>query len=308
MSALQSGQVHMVNRVEPKTVSLLRGLARRGDRARAVERALHLRHALQHAALRQQRPADGAEARDRPRGDGPDRSCRATATVGNDFPISKSYPYFPADIEQRTYDPEEAKHFYQKSGHSGPILLQTSEVAFPGAVDAAVLYQQQAAKAGITIEVSSASPATATGTRSGTSSPSAPPIGAAGRRRTACIPPPIIRRRTGTTRASCDEEFDKLLLAGARRAGRGEARAALSRHGGDGARRGRADPADVQRLHRRAHRQGDGLGAGSEHGDVQPRRADPRLARRLGAADDGRAAPSTAVPPQRRWRGGRSSR
>ena len=75
------------------------------------------------------------------------------ATIGNDFPISKSYPYFPADIEQRPYDPEEAKHYYQKSGHSGSILLRTSEVAFPGAVDAATLYQQQAAKAGIQIEV-----------------------------------------------------------------------------------------------------------------------------------------------------------
>ena len=74
-------------------------------------------------------------------------------TVGNDFPISKSYPYFPADIAQRAYDPEEAKHYYTKSGHSGPIQLQTSEVAFPGAVDAAVLFQQQAAKAGIQLEV-----------------------------------------------------------------------------------------------------------------------------------------------------------
>ena len=48
MSALQSGQVHMVNRVEPKTVALLAGSPRRGDRARALERPLHLPHALQH--------------------------------------------------------------------------------------------------------------------------------------------------------------------------------------------------------------------------------------------------------------------
>jgi peptide/nickel transport system substrate-binding protein len=40
-----------------------------------------------------------------------------------------------------------------KSGHSGSILLRTSEVAFPGAVDAAALYQQSCAKAGIKIEV-----------------------------------------------------------------------------------------------------------------------------------------------------------
>jgi peptide/nickel transport system substrate-binding protein len=75
------------------------------------------------------------------------------SSLGNDFPISSSYAYFPADIEQRVYDPEEAASLYKKSGHSGPIVLQTSEVAFPGAVDAAVLFQQQAAKAGITIDV-----------------------------------------------------------------------------------------------------------------------------------------------------------
>ena len=85
------------------------GVARRGDRARALARPLHLRHALQHAALRQQRPAHGAEARDRPRGDGADQLLQGYGTVGNDFPISKAYPYFPADIEQRAYDPEEAK-------------------------------------------------------------------------------------------------------------------------------------------------------------------------------------------------------
>ena len=139
----------------------------------------------------------------------------------------------------------------QKSGHSGPILLQVSEVAFPGAVDAAVLYQQQAAKAGIRSR-SSASPATATGTRCGTSSPSAPPIGAAGRRRTACIPPPIIRRRTGTTRASSTRTSTSCCLQARGELDEAKRTRALPRHGGDGARRGRADPADVQRLHRRA--------------------------------------------------------
>ena len=35
----------------------------------------------------------------------------------------------------------------------GPVVLRTSDVAFPGALDAAQLYQQSAAKAGITLEV-----------------------------------------------------------------------------------------------------------------------------------------------------------
>ena len=46
-----------------------------------------------------------------------------------------------------------AAEFYKKSGHSGSILLRTSDVAFPGAVDAAQLYQQSCAKAGIKIDI-----------------------------------------------------------------------------------------------------------------------------------------------------------
>jgi peptide/nickel transport system substrate-binding protein len=75
------------------------------------------------------------------------------ASLGNDFPINKSYALFPDGIEQRAYDPEKAAFHYKKSGHDGPVLLRTSDVAFPGAVDAAQLFQQQAAKAGITLDI-----------------------------------------------------------------------------------------------------------------------------------------------------------
>ena len=60
---------------------------------------------------------------------------------------------FSDDIEQRTYDPDKAAFHFKKSGHSGSVLLRTSDVAFPGAVDAAQLYQQSAKAAGIDIEV-----------------------------------------------------------------------------------------------------------------------------------------------------------
>ncbi len=73
--------------------------------------------------------------------------------VGNDFPINSVYALFPEGLEQRVFDPDKAADHYRKSGHSGPIVLRTSEVAFPGAVDAAQLYQQSCAKAGIEIEV-----------------------------------------------------------------------------------------------------------------------------------------------------------
>ncbi|MGO7859707.1 hypothetical protein ACC693_38080, partial [Rhizobium ruizarguesonis] len=64
-----------------------------------------------------------------------------------------TYALFPEGIEQRTYDPDKAAFHFKKSGHSGSVLMRTSEVAFPGAVDAAVLYQESCRRAGIEIEV-----------------------------------------------------------------------------------------------------------------------------------------------------------
>ncbi|MFV0383172.1 ABC transporter substrate-binding protein [Paracoccus sp. (in: a-proteobacteria)] len=74
-------------------------------------------------------------------------------SLGNDFPVNEAYALFPQGIEQRAYDPERAKFHFEKSGHSGPVSLRTSNAAFPGAVDASVLYQQNAAAAGITLDV-----------------------------------------------------------------------------------------------------------------------------------------------------------
>jgi peptide/nickel transport system substrate-binding protein len=151
-AALQGGQVHMINRVEPKIVDLVKRVP--GIRIENVAgRGFYpfnmfcdtppfdnndLRMALKLAMDREQML---------------DKILRGYGTIGNDYPINAAYPLHPTDIEQRAFDPEKAAEYYKKSGHSGPIVLRTSEVAFPGAVDAAQLYQQSAAKAGITIEV-----------------------------------------------------------------------------------------------------------------------------------------------------------
>lgn len=151
-SALQGGQVDMINRVEPKVVDLVSRVP--GVKIQNVSGRGHypfnmfcntppfdnndLRMALKLAMDREELL---------------DKILRGYGTVGNDFPINAAYPLFPAEIEQRVFDPEQAASLYKKSGHSGPIILRTSEVAFPGAVDAAQLYQQSCAKAGITIEV-----------------------------------------------------------------------------------------------------------------------------------------------------------
>ena len=151
-SALQGGQVDMINRVEPKIVDLIKRVP--GVTIQNVAGKGHyvfIAH-LRHRAVRQQRPQAGAEiAIDRE--EMVQKILIGYGTVGNDMPINKAYPLFTDDVEQRKYDPDKAAFHYKKSGHSGSVLLRTSDVAFPGAVDAAQLYQQSAAKAGITIEV-----------------------------------------------------------------------------------------------------------------------------------------------------------
>ncbi|GLS34258.1 peptide/nickel transport system substrate-binding protein [Mesorhizobium albiziae] len=150
--ALQSGQVSMINRVEPKIVDLIKNVP--GVTIRNVAGKGHyvfiahcntapfdnndLRLALKYAVDRQ---------------DMVDKILRGYGSIGNDMPVTKAYPLFAEDIEQRAFDPDKAAFHYKKSGHSGPVVLRTSDVAFPGALDAAQLYQQSAAKAGITLEV-----------------------------------------------------------------------------------------------------------------------------------------------------------
>ncbi|TIP87903.1 MAG: twin-arginine translocation signal domain-containing protein [Mesorhizobium sp.] len=151
-SALQGGQVHMINRVEPKIVDLIKRLPGVTIRNHAGPGhyvfIMHcntapfdnndLRMALKLAIDREEML---------------DKILRGYGSLGNDFPINSAYPLFSDDIEQRKYDPDKAKFHYKKSGHDGAVLLRTSDVAFPGAVDASQLFQQSAAKAGITLEI-----------------------------------------------------------------------------------------------------------------------------------------------------------
>jgi len=75
-------------------------------------------------------------------------------TVGNDHPITPAYRFFASDIEQRAYDPDKAKFHLKEAGMSDlAIDLSASGAAFQGAVDAALLFKENAAKAGITINV-----------------------------------------------------------------------------------------------------------------------------------------------------------
>ena len=75
-------------------------------------------------------------------------------SVGNDHPVASDNKYFNAELPQRAYDPEKAKWHLQQAGLSSlKVDLSASEAAFGGAVDAATLYREYAAKSGIEINV-----------------------------------------------------------------------------------------------------------------------------------------------------------
>jgi peptide/nickel transport system substrate-binding protein len=152
-AALTGGKVHAINRVDPKTVDLLKrvpnvkinNISGRGHYVfvNHVDTAPFdnndLRLALKYAVDRQEMV---------------DTILRGYGSAGNDFPINGAYALFPDEIPQREYDTDKAAFHYKKSGHDGtPIVLRTSNAAFGGAEDAAVLFQQTCNAAGIPLEV-----------------------------------------------------------------------------------------------------------------------------------------------------------
>ena len=152
MSALRSGQIHAANLLDPKTAKLMDRLPNVSVQNTSGKAHYlfpmhcdktpfdnnHLRLAMKYAINRQEMV---------------ERILHGYGSVGNDIPINAAYSLFSDDIEQRSYDPDKAAFHYKKSGDSGAIQLDVSDVAFPGAVDASLLFQQQAKKAGININV-----------------------------------------------------------------------------------------------------------------------------------------------------------
>ncbi len=83
-----------------------------------------------------------------------DKVLNGYGDIGNDHPIGKSNRFHAAGLEQHSYDPDKAKHYLKQAGlDSLDVSLSAADAAFGGAVDAAVLYSETAAAAGININV-----------------------------------------------------------------------------------------------------------------------------------------------------------
>ena len=152
-NAIRTGQVDAINRCERKTFHLLektpgiRSLVQKGMRHYnfvmrtdiAPFNDNNLRMAMKHAIDRE------AILKTILRGYG---------ELGNDHPISRANKYFAGELPQRSYDPDKAKFYLQKAGLSSfKIDHNVADVAFEGAIGSSILFKEQAAKAGIEVNV-----------------------------------------------------------------------------------------------------------------------------------------------------------
>ena len=150
-NALLTGKIDTYNAVDPKTVKLLE---RKDIKINRVTSKAHYCFAmLMNAAPFTDNNVRLAMKYAIDREDMVKRILGGLGSVGNDAPLSPVYPEFTA-LPQRVYDPEKAKFHLKKANMEGlKTQLYVSETPFAGATDAAVLYKEHAAKAGIDIEV-----------------------------------------------------------------------------------------------------------------------------------------------------------
>lgn len=152
-NALKTGQIDAMNRCERKTVHLLEKMP--GIQVIISNGTKHYTMPMLTTA----KPFDNNDVRmalkyvvDREQL--VKTILRGYGYPGNDHPIGKSQRFFDKSLEQRTYDPDKAKFHLKKAGLEGyAFKLHTSDAAFGGAVDSAVLIKESASKSGFNIDV-----------------------------------------------------------------------------------------------------------------------------------------------------------
>jgi len=152
-SSLVSGEVDVIDKLDLKTVSML---------GRDPSLAIHSISGPQYYSFAAQAgtaPFDDVNVRlalkyGIDRQELVDKILFGHGTVGNDHPIGPSYRFHDPEIAQNSYDPDKAKFHLREAGlDSLDVTLSAADAAFPGAVDAAVLYKNSANAAGININV-----------------------------------------------------------------------------------------------------------------------------------------------------------
>jgi peptide/nickel transport system substrate-binding protein len=152
-AAVISGDVHAIDRVDLKTASRLG--RNPGVNVRSVTGTLHYSFPM----LSDRAPFDDVDLRQAmkyafDRKELVEKILFGYGEVGNDHPIGRNQRFFNSELEQRVYDPERAMFHLRKAGLDGATVdLHAADAAFAGAVDAAVLVQNSAKRAGLQVNV-----------------------------------------------------------------------------------------------------------------------------------------------------------
>lgn len=153
VNALMTGQVDVINKVDVKTVDLLKRNPRlvieetqgtqhytfpmisTSDEFKNNHVRLAMKHGIDREAILK-------------------TVLRGHGTVGNDHPLQPNHRFVNKELEQRQYDPEKALfHLRQAGMESFKVNLHASDAAYSGAVDSSVLFKEHARKANIDINV-----------------------------------------------------------------------------------------------------------------------------------------------------------
>ncbi len=150
-NALKTNQIDYMNRVELKTVHLMKRIKDieilRVPGGHQYALPMHtdvapfnnkdLRMALKYGISREELIK---------------QFLRGFGTMGNDHPISPSNKYHDDTIPQRKYDPDKAAFHFKKAGLASNIIpFHSAETA--GFLDIATLYKEQLKKAGVNLKI-----------------------------------------------------------------------------------------------------------------------------------------------------------
>ncbi|WP_138470679.1 ABC transporter substrate-binding protein [Poseidonocella sp. HB161398] len=78
---------------------------------------------------------------------------RGLGDIGNDQPVSPASRYYNPDLKPRAFDPEKAKHHFEKAGVLGAEIPMVASDAAASSVDMATVVQQAGAQIGMKLKV-----------------------------------------------------------------------------------------------------------------------------------------------------------
>ena len=152
-TALQTGQIDVMNSVDPTTANLM-AVMPGVDLVQTQGKVHYCFSMMTTDPLFQDVRVRKAMKLAIDRQDMVDKILNGYGSIANDQPISNAYRYHNPDLPQHSYDPEQAKALLKDAGAEGlTTTLHASNTPFTGAVEAAQLFAEHAAQAGVTINV-----------------------------------------------------------------------------------------------------------------------------------------------------------